>query len=218
MISTTIDFGPKEQAFFDDFVQSEKLTAKQANQFKTYLLLLLEWNEKFNLTAITSVEEVIKFHFQDSLALDRFIDFNAISSIADVGTGAGLPGIPLKIKYPHLTVFLIEVNNKKISFLNMIFQELGLTESQTIDLDWRTFLRKTDFAVDIFVSRASLAPAELIRIFKPGCPYQNAQLVYWASKQWVSSELEAPLIEKTVSYMVGNRERQFIFFKKIDVY
>ena len=217
MTETNFDFGPKEQAFFDDFVRSEQLSSSQADAFKAYLFLLLEWNQKFNLTAITSVEEVIKFHFQDSLALDRFFDFSTIRSIADVGSGAGLPGIPLKIKYPHLKVFLIEVNNKKISFLNMIAQKLELADVETVDLDWRTFLRKTEYAIALFVSRASLAPAELIRVFKPG-PYQNARLVYWASKQWQSSEAEQHLIEKEVSYQVGNRERQLIFFKKMDVY
>jgi hypothetical protein len=63
-----------------------------------------------------------------------------------------------------------------------------------------------------------LAPVELVRVFKPGCSYQDARLVYWASKQWESSNQELPFIEKRVSYQVGNRERQFIFFKKIDVY
>lgn len=217
MTETNFNFGPKEQAFFDDFVRSEQLSSSQADAFKAYLFLLLEWNQKFNLTAITSIEEVIKFHFQDSLALDRFFDFNTIRSIADVGSGAGLPGIPLKIKYPHLKVFLIEVNNKKISFLNMIAQKLELADVETVDLDWRTFLRKTEYTIDLFVSRASLAPAELIRVFKPG-PYKNVRLVYWASKQWQSSEAERHLIEKKVSYRVGNRERQLIFFKKIDVY
>lgn len=217
MTETNFVFGPKEQAFFDAFVSNEQLSSQQADAFKTYLFLLLEWNQKFNLTAITSIEQVIKFHFQDSLALDRFLDFSTVNSIADVGSGAGLPGIPLKIKHPHLRVVLIEVNNKKISFLNMIAQKLQLADVQTVDLDWRTFLRKTEYEIDLFVSRASLAPAELIRVFKPG-PYQNARLVYWASKEWQSSQSEQLLIEKEVSYQVGDRERQFIFFKKIDVY
>jgi len=203
---------------FDQFAAQEQLNDTQKAQFKTYLLLLLEWMEKINLTAITSVEDIIHFHFQDSLAIGQFMDFAAVKSIGDIGTGAGFPGIPLKIKYPHLAVTLIEVNHKKIAFLHLVIDELGLTDVQTNDLDWRTFLRKTTYDIDLFVSRGALAPYELTRLYRSNCHYKNARLVYWASTKWAPTEKEADLIEKELSYKIDNKIRKFIFFQKNDIY
>src|SRR5438105_1844085 len=95
------------------FVQTNHLNEQQANQFKSYLSLLLEWNERFNITAITDPQKIVLDHFQDSLALTQFIDRSMIKGIADIGSGGGFPGIPLKIVLPDMPVVLIEVNSKK---------------------------------------------------------------------------------------------------------
>ena len=87
---------------------------KQLNQFYEYMNLLLEWNEKINLTAITAPEEIILKHFIDSLTINRYIEQNR--SIADVGTGAGFPGIPLKIYRPDLKVTLVDSLNKRVRY------------------------------------------------------------------------------------------------------
>ncbi|MBI2774719.1 16S rRNA (guanine(527)-N(7))-methyltransferase RsmG [Candidatus Dependentiae bacterium] len=217
MINENILASDADKQLFQEFVRNERLSESQAEQFKAYLGLLIEWNEKFNITALTSVSEIISFHFKDSLALDKFINLEEISMIADVGTGGGFPGIPLKIRYPHLAIQLIEVNQKKVQFLTMIAQTLGLSNVQTSDLDWRTFLRKTNYPIDLFVSRASLAPEELIRLFKGDSPYQKARMVYWASMHWHASSKEAPLIEEEHSYKIDHKSRRLIFFKKTDV-
>lgn len=190
------------------------LTETQTAQLSRYLELLIEWNNKFNLTAITNTEDIIQSHFDDSLALAKYIDFNTIQSTADIGTGAGFPGIPLKILFPHLKTTLIEVNNKKRTFLAHVAQELGLDNIVIYPDDWRTFLRNTDYKIDYFFARASLQPEELIRIFKPSSPYKQATLVYWASKQWVTKKIEEPFIKKEVPYTIGNIERKFVFFKQ----
>ena len=195
-----------------DFITHAALTARQAQQFKDYLALLIEWNKKINLTAITQESAIITHHFQDSLIAGRFVDFIKVKAIADVGTGAGFPGVPLKIKYPHLSLILIEVNSKKIAFLRALIDELKLEGVEVCPLDWRTFLRKTDYQIDMFLARASLKPDELIRLFKPDYPYNQAQLFYWASEKWIAGSKEKQFIPKEFYYTVGEKKRKLVLF------
>lgn len=198
----------------NELITKYTLTIDQAHKLKRYLELLIEWNDKFNLTAITEPAAIIQYHFDDSLALSKHIDFSAINSTADIGTGAGFPGLPLKILFPHLKVTLIEVNNKKRSFLAHVAQELELDNVIIYPFDWRTFLRTTHHNIDYFFARASLQPEELVRIFKPASPYKNATLVYWASKQWTPEKVESTFIEKEIAYTLDTVERKFVFFKQ----
>ncbi len=103
---------------------------EQLNMFYEYMNLLLEWNEKINLTAITEPEEVILKHFIDSLTINKYIYEN--KSIADVGTGAGFPGIPLKIYRKDLKVILVDSLNKRINFLNEVISKLKLDNIETV--------------------------------------------------------------------------------------
>jgi 16S rRNA (guanine527-N7)-methyltransferase len=198
----------------DMLAKEYNLTKTQTDMFGRYLQLLIEWNNKFNLTAITDPKAIIQYHFNDSLALSKFIDFTTIQSTADVGTGAGFPGIPLKILFPHLHTTLIEVNNKKRTFLEHIVKQFALNNVTLYSHDWRTFLRSTNYPIDYFFARASLQPEELVRIFKPTSAYKDATLVYWASQQWVAEKIEAPFIEKEVSYTIDSKQRKFVFFKQ----
>ncbi|HFZ4829379.1 TPA: 16S rRNA (guanine(527)-N(7))-methyltransferase RsmG [Streptococcus agalactiae] len=104
------------------------LTDKQKKQFETYFRLLVEWNEKINLTAITDKEEVYLKHFYDSIApiLQGYID-NSPLSILDIGAGAGFPSIPMKILYPEIDITIIDSLNKRINFLNILANELELS-------------------------------------------------------------------------------------------
>ena len=197
-----------------ELVNKYTLTKTQTDQLSRYLHLLIEWNEKFNLTAITDPLSIIHYHFDDSLSLATYIDFTSIHSIADIGTGAGFPAIPLKILFPHLQVLLIEVNNKKRNFLTHVIQELTLDNVTLYPHDWRTFLRSTQYTIDYFLARASLQPEELVRIFKPASPFKNATLVYWASQQWTAQKVEAPFITQEITYTIDTIKRKFIFFKQ----
>ncbi len=199
------------------FASEEELSQQQLAQFQRYLELLIEWNEKINLTAITTPDEIITYHFQDSLAVDRFIDFKKISMIADVGTGGGFPGIPLKIKFPHLKVVLIEVVAKKISFLQEVIHQLGLENIEVCDMDWRNFLRHTDYPIDLFVSRASLRPEELIHMFKGSSPYRNKQIIYWASQTWQPSAKEQQYIKTEHEYVMGKNRRLVVLEKPTEL-
>ena len=115
-----------------------ELTKKQLNQFEEYFHLLIEWNEKMNLTAITEREDVYLKHFLDSLSIVKvFPELNETVnsgefSLIDVGTGAGFPGIPLKILFPNAKVTLMDSLNKRITFLNEVVNSLNLNESGSI--------------------------------------------------------------------------------------
>ena len=103
---------------------------KQLEQFFEYMNLLIEWNEKINLTAITEPKEIIIKHFIDSLTINKYIEKN--NKIVDVGTGAGFPGIPIKIYRPDVEVTLVDSLNKRINFLNEVISKLGLEKINTI--------------------------------------------------------------------------------------
>jgi len=103
-----------------------ELTALQEAQFNKYYGLLVEWNRVMNLTAITDADEVRVKHFEDSLTLVPYLDRLEARSLIDVGTGAGFPGIPLKIVRPELKVVLLDSLRKRVDFLNAVIHELGL--------------------------------------------------------------------------------------------
>jgi 16S rRNA (guanine(527)-N(7))-methyltransferase RsmG len=194
-----------------EFQEQVKPTKEQLLQFQRYAAYLLECNEFFNITALTELSSVVRQHFHDSLALANVIDLKSITSIADIGTGGGFPGLPLKIMFPHLKVLLLEVNKKKQGFLADVVKILGLTDVEICGVDWRTFLRTTDYTIDLFVTRAALDDLELIRVFKPSSPYNKSTLVYWVSKEWEPHPKVQPFIRRSEAYRLGHKDRKLIF-------
>lgn len=123
----------------ESFVKKSKLLGidlsdEQLEKFMDYYELLMEWNSFMNLTAITDFEEVVSKHFVDSLAVYQVREFqkNLNSSLIDVGTGAGFPGIPLKIVFPELKITLLDSLNKRVNFLNTIIKDLCLKNIEAV--------------------------------------------------------------------------------------
>ena len=132
------------------------LKEEQKTQFDKFYELLVEWNKVMNLTGITEYEEVNEKHFVDSLSIVKAVDMNKVESVIDIGTGAGFPGIPLKIAFPHLKIVLLDSLNKRINFLNTVIEELGLKDIDTIHGRAEDFAKQTVYReqFDLCVSRA----------------------------------------------------------------
>ena len=109
-----------------------ELSDKQIAQFNLYYELLTAKNKVMNLTAITEYNDVVKKHFIDSMMISRVLDMKKINSLCDVGTGAGFPGIPLKIVYPHIQLTLVDSVGKRVNFLSEVVEKLGLEDVETI--------------------------------------------------------------------------------------
>lgn len=137
-----------------DHIQLE-LSEKQLEQFVLYYQMLVEKNKVMNLTAITEWDEVVLKHFVDSLAINYYYDLNN-QKVVDIGTGAGFPGIPLKIAFPELEVVLVDSLNKRVKFLNEIIEALGLEKISAVHGRAEDVGRNPEYRekFDLCVSRA----------------------------------------------------------------
>ena len=180
------------------------LTDKQKQQFDKFYELLVEWNKVMNLTGITEYEEVNEKHFVDSLSIVKAIDMESVKSVIDVGTGAGFPGIPLKIAFPHLKVVLLDSLNKRINFLNEVIAELGLTDIKTIHGRAEDYAKQTEYRekFDLCVSRAV---ANLSTLSEYCLPYVSVDGLFIPYKSGeIDEELENS--KKAVKILGGKTE------------
>ncbi len=146
-----------------------KLSDKQRELFDLYYEILTDWNSKMNLTAITDKDEVWLKHFEDSLSLEQMIDLNEVDTVIDVGTGAGFPGIPLKIVYPHLRLTLLDSLDKRVRFLDNVINQLGLQDVEAVHGRAEDMARQKDYRekFDLCVSRAVAALPVLTELCVP---------------------------------------------------
>lgn len=143
------------------------ISQDQINQFNRYYELLIEWNEKINLTAITEKNDVYLKHFYDSATIIKVINLNEEESLCDIGTGAGFPGIVLKILFPNLKVTLIDALEKRIKFLNIVIDELKLNHIETIHARSEEYGIKNREKYDVVTARAVASLPVLIEYCVP---------------------------------------------------
>lgn len=184
------------------------LTENQYEQFQKYFELLVEWNEKMNLTAITDESGVALKHFADSLSLLNFVDIPQNSTLADVGTGAGFPGVVLKIARPDIKLTLIDSLNKRLVFLGEVCAQLGieaeLIHSRAEDGARDEKLRESfDFAVSRAVARMNVLSEYCLPYVKVGgafCAMKGAQ---------ASEEFKESL--NAINTLGGKLEKKYFF-------
>ena len=159
------------------------ITPNQLNQLDKYYKILIKENNKYNLTSITDEQSVYLKHFYDSLTFSKMINLDS-QSLCDIGTGAGFPGIPLKIAFPQLEITLMDSLNKRINFLNEVIEKLGLKKITAVHGRAEEMARKKEYreAFDLCVSRAvanlsSLSEYCLPFVKKDGCfvSYKSAE-------------------------------------------
>ena len=185
------------------------LSDEQLNQFIKYYELLVEWNSFMNLTAITEFDEVVTKHFVDSISLIKAVDLNKPISVIDVGTGAGFPGIPLKIAFPELKITLLDSLNKRIKFLNEVIEQLDLKEIEAIhgraeDAAKSANLREN---FDLCVSRAVANLATLSEYCLPFVKVGGMFVSYKSEK--ITEEMKTA--KKAISILGGEYSNQVEF-------
>ena len=130
------------------------VTSLELDKLEKYYDLLVEWNEKINLTAITLKKDVYLKHFYDSLTINKIIDLSEIDTLCDLGTGAGFPGIVLKIFFPQLKLTLVDALNKRIKFLEIVVNELSLDNVTLVHERAEEYGKENRECFDIVTARA----------------------------------------------------------------
>jgi len=167
------------------------LSAYQLDKLDKFYKLLVEWNQKINLTRIIDKEDVYLKHFYDSLTINKVIDLNKVETLCDVGTGAGFPGIVLKIFYPHLKITLVDSLQKRVNYLNEVIKELDLKDIKAIHVRGEEF--KENF--DVVTARAV---ANIEKLMKYTMHLLNKNGVLIALKGNIDEELTED-VEKRLS-------------------
>ena len=179
------------------------LSEEQLQKFYKYMKLLLEWNEKINLTAIIEPKEIILKHFIDSLSIIKYIKNK--NSLVDVGTGAGFPGIPIKIVLPEIKVILIDSLNKRITFLNEVISQLDLKYIEAVHSRVEDFARNKEYRekFDVATARAVAQLPIILEYLIPLTKVKGNIICMKGNK--IDEEIKKS--KKAISVLGGNLEK-----------
>lgn len=201
-----------------------ELTNSQLNAFETYYDMLIERNKVMNLTAITEFDEVMDKHFLDSVYLFRSIELKADYKLIDIGTGAGFPGIPLKIVFPELKITLLDSLNKRVGFLNDVIDELNLNDIEAIHGRAEDIARDKAYraSYDIAVSRAVANLSTLseyclpfVKIGGKFVSYKSGDCADEVDNAKAAIHLLGGKINKIDEFSYSNNSRSFIVIDKV---
>lgn len=188
------------------------ITDEQLEKFDKYISLLIHWNKKMNLTAITEPEEIIVDHFLDSISILGEINMGEYDSIIDVGTGAGFPGLPIKIMEPHLNLVLLDSLKKRTEFLKVVTEELKLSNVEIIHSRAEDLARQENYRenFDLVVSRAVASLNILAEYCVPFAKVGG----YFVSYKGPAADEELQESSKAIEILSGQREPEI---KKVSV-
>ena len=143
------------------------LNDSQLDELNTYKEFLKEYNSHTNLTTITEDNEIYLKHFYDSLTLAKYVDLNNVNKMLDIGTGAGFPGMVIKIVFPNIDMYLMDSNNKKLDFLTQLSEKLGLTNVHMLHVRAEEYAKTNRESFDLVTSRAVAALPILTELALP---------------------------------------------------
>lgn len=184
-----------------------EVTEKKLKKLDEFYNLLILWNEKINLTTITAIQDVYLKHFYDSLTLFRVCDLTKDINICDVGSGAGFPGIVLKIFFPNLKITLVDSLNKRVNYLNTIIKELGLVNIEAVHSRMEDFSKVNEEKYDIITARAVANLSVLSEISVKALKIQG-KLVFM--KALCDDELEMVLPKLSILDLKFNKVDKFL--------
>lgn len=199
---------------------------RQIKQFEDYYRVLIEWNHVMNLTAITEYEEVVEKHFIDSLSIINAVDFSEIFNIIDIGTGAGFPGIPLKIAFPDINITLLDSLNKRVKFLNEVIEQLGLNNINAIHGRAEDYAKQKEYReqYDLCVSRAVANLSTLseyclpyVKINGLFIPYKSGDIDVELEKSEHAVSILGGVVSDVIRFQLPGTDigRSFVKIKKI---
>ena len=178
-----------------------EITDKKLEQLEKYYELLIEYNKVMNLTGITDKEEVYLKHFYDSLTISKIIDLTKKNSLCDLGSGAGFPGIVIKIFYPNLNIVLVDSLNKRINFLNIVIEELKLEKIEAIHTRIEEYSKENKEKFDVVTARA-VAPLNIL--LELGINSVKVGKYFIAMKGNIENEPEFINVIKKLDCSLGN--------------